>query len=286
MDHINKVKAFTDQLACLMVPLKDEDIVMSCSRACPPPTSTWLRHWRRQAYNGVHDDTIDAWGIEVEGKKCKGDDATMVLRQGKAYNSFSHQYAKMCFYCGKPNDVAHFCFKAKNKERKNANNENGDDDYAFATWYEAHSENAYKWILDLGTTKYMISYSAVSNTYQIIAPHNVHLDGDRAMVAINMSSIAVEMVTKGTIKFILSMPSIYPNCMQTYSRWANLCRMGWRYNSTWINALLRHLTAKPLPSCNTRAIYNKCVSWRCMEPMQLIIFLKLFMPTYHNLLAS
>jgi hypothetical protein len=40
LDHINKVKALMDQLACLEVLVRDEDVVMTLLKACHPPTST------------------------------------------------------------------------------------------------------------------------------------------------------------------------------------------------------------------------------------------------------
>ncbi len=36
LDHINKVKALADQLACLEVPVKDEDVVMTLLESLPP----------------------------------------------------------------------------------------------------------------------------------------------------------------------------------------------------------------------------------------------------------
>ncbi len=36
LDHINKVKALTDQLACLEVPVRDEDVAMTLLESLPP----------------------------------------------------------------------------------------------------------------------------------------------------------------------------------------------------------------------------------------------------------
>jgi hypothetical protein len=36
LDHINKVKALTDQLACSEVPVRDEDVVMTLLESLPP----------------------------------------------------------------------------------------------------------------------------------------------------------------------------------------------------------------------------------------------------------
>jgi hypothetical protein len=36
LDHINKVLALADQLACLEVPVRDEDVVMTLLQSLPP----------------------------------------------------------------------------------------------------------------------------------------------------------------------------------------------------------------------------------------------------------
>ena len=48
-------------------------------------------------------------------KEPQGEDAAMVLRQGKGDNSFPRQGAKSCYYYGKPDHIVRFCYKTKNK---------------------------------------------------------------------------------------------------------------------------------------------------------------------------
>ncbi len=62
LDHINKVKALADQLACLEVPVRDEDVVMTLLESLPPS----YEHHRlgdpahERPHNGVCYRTIDA----------------------------------------------------------------------------------------------------------------------------------------------------------------------------------------------------------------------------------
>ena len=36
LDHINQMKALVDQLTCLVVPIRDEDLVMTLLKSLPP----------------------------------------------------------------------------------------------------------------------------------------------------------------------------------------------------------------------------------------------------------
>lgn len=60
----------------------------------------------------------------------QGENAAMMLQQNKNDNSFMYQSAKSCFYCGKPGHIAQFCYKAKIRKRKNANNVKHKDEFA------------------------------------------------------------------------------------------------------------------------------------------------------------
>jgi hypothetical protein len=55
LDHINKVKALADQLACLEVPVRDEDVVMTLLEnlppsyeylTCAPKHGEWYEPWK------------------------------------------------------------------------------------------------------------------------------------------------------------------------------------------------------------------------------------------------
>ena len=78
----------------------------------------------------------------------QGEDAAMMLRQGKNDNSFPRQGTKSCYYCGKPDHIARFRYKTNNKEWEQMKNVNEDDDYTFVTRNEIHSKSMCKWIMD------------------------------------------------------------------------------------------------------------------------------------------
>lgn len=79
-------------------------------------------------------------------KEVQGDDATMLLRQGKANNLSWHKDVKTCYYCGKPDYIMRY--KTKNDHQESINNTKVDDDYTFATQHGTHSKTMYKWIMD------------------------------------------------------------------------------------------------------------------------------------------
>ncbi len=225
LDHINKVKALADQLACLEVPVRDEDIVMTLLESLPASYEYLITALETMPMKELTMEYVTARLMhEVSKRKEKepqGDDAAMMLRQGKAGNSFPRQGGqggRTCFYCGKPGHIARFCFKAKNKERENAKNAKDDDDYAFAMRHGAHSRSACKWIMDSGATKHMTSHRAAFDTYEVIAPRNVHLGDDSVVEAIGMGSIVVEVVTRGKMNRIrienaLHVPKLHANLL-------------------------------------------------------------------------
>lgn len=72
-------------------------------------------------------------------------------------------------------------------------NSKDDDDiyYAFVMQSEVHFKNVWKWIMDLGSSKYMALYRLAFDTYKVIAPHNVYLNDDGVVETIGMGSIDV-----------------------------------------------------------------------------------------------
>ena len=76
---------------------------------------------------------------------------------------------------------------------------------------EPHSHSMCKWIVDSGASKHISSHKAVFDMYEVITPHNVHLDDNNIVQAIEMESIVVEALLKGKINQIRI--KMYPNCM-------------------------------------------------------------------------
>lgn len=76
-------------------------------------------------------------------KELQNEDTTMVLQKNKGGNSFPSQSAKSCFYYGKPDHIARFCSKTKNKQQNNAKNTKNDDDYTFVMRDDTHFNSIY-----------------------------------------------------------------------------------------------------------------------------------------------
>jgi hypothetical protein len=157
LDHIHKVKALADQLACLEVPMRDEDVVMTLLESLPPSYEYLITALETLPMEFVTARLMHEMSKRRENEP-QGDDVAMVSMQGKGGTTSTHKDTKTCYYCGKPGHIARFCFKAKNnnKEKENANKAKDDDDYAFATKDGDHCKAICKWIMDSGTTKHII----------------------------------------------------------------------------------------------------------------------------------
>ena len=84
LDHINKVKAFVDQLACLKVPMKDRDIDMTLLEGLPVSFEYLITAIKMMPMNDLTMDYVTAY-LMHEMSKCKEkepqcEDTTMVLR--------------------------------------------------------------------------------------------------------------------------------------------------------------------------------------------------------------
>lgn len=99
--------------------------------------------------------------------KPQDEDATMMSRQNKGGNSFSHNGAKSCFHCGKPDLIPHFCYEAKNNEREQSKNAKEDEDYAFVMQNGANSKSVYKSIMYSKASKHMTLYRTAFHTYEV-----------------------------------------------------------------------------------------------------------------------
>ena len=206
LDHVNKVKALVDQLVCLEVPVRDEDIVMTLLESLPASFEYLITAMETMPMKELTMDYVTMRLMhEMSKRKEKepqGEDVAMVLRQNKGDNSFPRQGAKSCFYCGKPGHIARFCYKAKNKEQEQTKNAKDDDDYTFVMRNETHSKSMCKWIMDSGASKHMTLHKAAFDTYEVITPRNVHLDDNNVVQAIGMESIVVEAILEGKINQI------------------------------------------------------------------------------------
>lgn len=77
--------------------------------------------------------------------------------------------------------------------------------------HRTHSKTICKWIMDLGAIKHIISLRSTFNTYVVIILHNIHLDNDSVVKAIEIEFIVVEVVMRGKInrlhiKYVFHVP--------------------------------------------------------------------------------
>ena len=145
-----------------------------------------------------------------------------MLRQGKGATHFRTKVQNSVTILANRVTLCVFATKQRIRSENKQKNTNDDDDYAFVMCNEPHSNSMWKWIVDSGASKHISSHKAVFDMYKVITPHNVHLDDNNIVQAIEMESIVVEALLKGKINQIRI--KMYPNCMPICFQWANLCR--------------------------------------------------------------
>lgn len=78
-------------------------------------------------------------------------------------------------------------FKTKNKEhKKDARDE---DDYIFVMCNIAHSKSVCKWVMDSVATNLTTLHGTALDTYEVITPHNMHLDQSSVVKAIGRNPL-------------------------------------------------------------------------------------------------
>jgi len=247
LHHINKVKALADQLACLEVPVRDEDVVMTLLENLPPSYEYLIIALETLPMQDLTMEFVTARLMHEVSKRRKresqGDDAAMVSMQRKGGTTSTRKDTKTCYYCGKPGHIARFCFKAKNnnKENENANRAKDDDDYAFATKDGDHCKAICKWIMDLGATKHMTPHRAAFDMYEVIPTRNVHMGDDSIVEAIGMGSILVEVMVKGRtkrirIKDVPHVPKLHANLLSVSNILSSACKVQFNMNECIVKA--------------------------------------------------
>ena len=221
LDHINKVKSLADQLMCLDVPLKDEDIVMTLLDSLPPTYEHLITALETRPMKELTLEFITARLMhEVAKRKEKesqGDDSAMVSRQGKGGNNKNRREERVCFKCGKSGHIARNCWSSKDVAN-NTRYDDAHDDFAFVVTHGASRSDVSKWIVDSGATQHMTPNRHAFDTYESISSRNVFL-GDNGMVeALGKGSMLVESHVKGKVKKIriydvLHVPKLHANLL-------------------------------------------------------------------------
>ena len=182
LDYVNRVKALTDELACLEVLVRDKDIVMTLLGSLLALYKYLITALETMPMKELTMKYVTARLMHEmskhKEKELQGKDVAMVSRQSKAGDPPSRRGVNTCLHCDQPDHIARFCYKTKNKKRENANNVQDKDEFAFATQHKAHSRSVCKWIMDSGATKHMSSHKMAFDIYEVISPRNVCFGDD------------------------------------------------------------------------------------------------------------
>ena len=150
LDHINKVKSLADQLTCLEVAIKDEDVVMTLLDSLPTSYEHLITALETRPMKELTLEFVSARLMhEVTKRKEKepqGDEAAMVTRQDKGGSTNTRHEPRVCFNCGKQGHIARNCCSGGKDVANNAKV----DDCAFVVTNGGSSSNMSKWIIDSG----------------------------------------------------------------------------------------------------------------------------------------
>ena len=125
LDHINKVKALAGQLACLEVPLRGEDVVMTLLQSLPDSFDYLIAALETRPLTELTIEYVTSRLMhEVTKKKekeVKGEDSALFVHQAKKGAPSKSFPPRTCFHCGKVGHIAKNCFQRKKNEKESAN---------------------------------------------------------------------------------------------------------------------------------------------------------------------
>ena len=222
LDHVNKIKALADELACLEAPVTDGDVVMTLLESLPPSYEFLITALETRPIHELTMEFVTARLMHEMTKRkeneAQGEGSALVSRQGKGGTKAAKE-TRTCFKCGKSGHIARFCKGSQGKDKESAHKASkveDEEEFAFATHGGGEKANMFTWIVDSGATQHMTSHRDAFHTYQPIVGKKIYL-GDNGMVeALGVGQILVEVQVKGLTKKIrmeevLHVPKLHAN---------------------------------------------------------------------------
>ncbi len=110
LNHINKVKVLADQLACLEMSVRDEDVVMTLLESLPPSYEYLITALETLPMQDLTREFVTARLMrEMSKRRAKepqGGVVAVVSMQGRGGTTSACKDTKTCYYCGKPSHIA------------------------------------------------------------------------------------------------------------------------------------------------------------------------------------
>ena len=223
-DHINKEKYLTDQLTCLEVPMKDENVVMAFLNNLPPLFNHLITTLETCPMKELTLDFITVRFMhEVskrKEKKPQRDNVAILLRQLRTLDNNKWRADTLrCYNYGKLGHIARNCWS---KRKVNANIARSSDNFAFVIKNEASNTPATRWTVDLGASQHITPHKQFFDIYEPISGRKVFMGGNNMIKAIGKGSILIETHVKGRARNIRIHDMLHvPNSHLNLLWWAN-----------------------------------------------------------------
>ena len=105
LDHINKVKALADELACLEAPVTEGDVVMTLLESLPPSYEFLITALETRATKELTMEFVTARLMHEVTKRKESESqeegSAFVSRHGKGGTTKAFKETRTCFKCGK-----------------------------------------------------------------------------------------------------------------------------------------------------------------------------------------